>query len=139
MLILDTDHITLLQRAGAEGSRVRQRLENAGEEANATIVSFQEQTKGWLDRSARARGSIQHVEAYVRLEAHLRDYCRITVIGFDSKAAAEYEALRKSGIRMGTLDLRIAAIALAHDATVLTRNLSDFGQVPGLRVEDWST
>jgi predicted nucleic acid-binding protein len=35
--------------------------------------------------------------------------------------------------------LRIASIALARDFAVLTRNLVDFQQVPGLRVEDWTT
>lgn len=40
-------------------------------------------------------------------------------------------------IRIGTQDLKIACIALEHDATLLSANLSDFNQVPGLRVEDW--
>ena len=36
----------------------------------------------------------------------------------------------------GTMDLRLAAIALSQNLTVLTRNLRDFGRVPGLKVED---
>jgi tRNA(fMet)-specific endonuclease VapC len=42
-------------------------------------------------------------------------------------------------IRIGTMDLKIAAIALAHGATLLSRNLVDFKKVPGLTVEDWTT
>jgi len=34
--------------------------------------------------------------------------------------------------------LKIAAIVLVNDATLLTRNSSDFAKMPGLRVEDWS-
>ncbi|MEO5802504.1 MAG: type II toxin-antitoxin system VapC family toxin, partial [Verrucomicrobiota bacterium] len=40
-------------------------------------------------------------------------------------------------VRIGSMDLKIACIALAHDATLLTRNVNDFSQVPGLRVENW--
>ena len=40
-------------------------------------------------------------------------------------------------IRIGTMDLKIAAIALANDAILLSRNLTDFSKVPALRVEDW--
>lgn len=36
------------------------------------------------------------------------------------------------------MDLRIASIVLAHDAALLSANLSDFRKVPGLKVEDWS-
>lgn len=53
-------------------------------------------------------------------------------------AAAEFERLRKQRIRIGTMDLKIAAIALANNATLLSKNLRDFGKVPGLKVEDWS-
>jgi tRNA(fMet)-specific endonuclease VapC len=35
------------------------------------------------------------------------------------------------------MDLKIASIALASDATLLTRNATDFRRIPGLRVEDW--
>jgi tRNA(fMet)-specific endonuclease VapC len=41
-------------------------------------------------------------------------------------------------IRIGTMDLRIAAIALTHGATLLSRNLVDFKRVPELEVEDWT-
>ncbi len=36
------------------------------------------------------------------------------------------------------MDLKIAAIVLTHDATLLSKNLSDFRKVPGLKVADWT-
>ena len=47
------------------------------------------------------------------------------------------ENLTSRRIRIGTLDLRIASITLAYDATLLTRNIADFRQVPGLKIENW--
>jgi tRNA(fMet)-specific endonuclease VapC len=45
--------------------------------------------------------------------------------------------LRRLRIRIGTQDLKIAAIALSRDALLLSANLRDFQRVPGLRVENW--
>lgn len=53
-------------------------------------------------------------------------------------AAQQYNRLAKSRIRVGSMDLKIVAIVLANDATLLSRNLADFGRVPGLQVEDWT-
>ena len=50
----------------------------------------------------------------------------------------EFETLRQQRVRIGTMDLRIASIALARGYTVLTRNLVDFEKVPGLAAEDWT-
>jgi tRNA(fMet)-specific endonuclease VapC len=36
------------------------------------------------------------------------------------------------------MDLKIASIALANDATLLTRNTKDFEKVHALRIEDWT-
>ena len=57
---------------------------------------------------------------------------------FDEKAVAEFQRLWITRLRIGTMDLKIAAIALANDATLVTRNRIDFEKVPGLRIEDWS-
>ena len=56
---------------------------------------------------------------------------------FNAAAAARSIALRKSRLRIGTMDLKIASIAIAHDATLLTRNTVDFAKAPGLRFENW--
>jgi tRNA(fMet)-specific endonuclease VapC len=41
-------------------------------------------------------------------------------------------------VRLATMDLRIGAIAIASGLVLLTRNMRDFGRVPGLITEDWT-
>ena len=61
---------------------------------------------------------------------------------FDALAADHYATIRhgleQRGEMIGPNDLKIAAICLAHDLTLVTGNVSEFSRVPGLRVEDWS-
>jgi tRNA(fMet)-specific endonuclease VapC len=87
---------------------------------------------------ARTKTVTEEIEAYSRLMIHLRNYRNIVVLAFDEHAAIEYQRLRRSKLRIGTMDLKIAAIVLANDSTLLSRNLSDFRKIPGLRVEDWT-
>jgi tRNA(fMet)-specific endonuclease VapC len=54
-----------------------------------------------------------------------------------SSDATVFDSLRAQRVRIGAFDLRIAAIALSHNLIVISRNLTDFRQVPGLQVEDW--
>jgi tRNA(fMet)-specific endonuclease VapC len=140
MFVLDTDHLTLLEwGSGAVGQRLHERVGALPEgEVVTTIITFEEQTRGWLAFQARARTLQQQVNAYRKLKRHLDIYLKIHVLEFDAEAAAEFEVLKRLLARIGAMDLKIAAIALAHDATVLTRNLKDFSRVPGLRVEDWT-
>ena len=63
----------------------------------------------------------------------------VKIFVFDEKSQRIFRNLRGQKIRIGTQDLRIAAIALAHDATVVTRNRQDFAFVPLLKTQDWSS
>jgi tRNA(fMet)-specific endonuclease VapC len=62
---------------------------------------------------------------------------------FDDTAAEHYGRIRadlaRAGTPIGGNDLMIAAIALAHDLTLVTHNQKEFGRVQGLKIEDWET
>ena len=61
------------------------------------------------------------------------------LLPFDEDAADKFKEFRRCKIRISSTDLKIAAIALVHDATLLSRNLDDFTRIPELRVENWLT
>lgn len=139
MVVLDTDHMSMLERTDLRGSApLRARLARLlPEEVVTTIISYEEQMRGWMAYLARARSMTHQVEAYRRLLQHLDNYRWIPVLTFDAAAAVSFQRLRRARPRIGTMDMKIAAIVLSRDATLLSRNLADFGQVPGLQVEDW--
>ena len=77
------------------------------------------------------------VVAYRELEIALHFTHGFRLVPFDPPAAEKFAALKRQRIRIGTQDLKIAAMALANDATLLSRNLKDFSKVPGLKVQNW--
>jgi tRNA(fMet)-specific endonuclease VapC len=139
MLVLDTDHMSLLEWGGQSSAALRERLADiASDEVATTIISYEEQMRGWMAYIARGKSTAQQLEAYQRLRRHLENYKQIPVLDFDKAAANEFQHLRNSKIRIGTMDLKIAAVVLSRGAILLTRNLADFSKVPGLMVEDWT-
>lgn len=72
------------------------------------------------------------------MRAMLDYFKTVNVVDFDLQAYAYFSDLVRQKIRIGTQDLRIAAIALSRDTTLVTRNQKDFSRVPGLRLTDWT-
>ena len=139
MVLLDTDHMSLLQRGGAEGRQIRLRLRASPPDDIATsIVSYEEQMRGWLARLARMTTPERQIFDYGELKKLLQSYCNFAVLHYGAGASAEFQRLLALKLRIGTMDMKIAAIALANNAVLLTRNSTDFGKVPNLRTEDWS-
>jgi tRNA(fMet)-specific endonuclease VapC len=85
-----------------------------------------------------ARHSARVDENLTRLSAFFAPFRSLP---FDDDAAERYgeirAQLRRAGLPIGANDMLIAAIAVAADATVVTRNQDEFRRVAGLRVETW--
>ncbi len=66
----------------------------------------------------------------------------LEIIPFDSAAALAFaqikESLVKKGNVAGSMDMLIAAVAKAHDFSIVTNNLKHFKPVPGIAVENWA-
>ena len=136
MFILDTDHLSLFQRRHPHvTARV---LATSALELATTVITVEEQLRGRLERVRRARSDAEVVRAYRSLLATFLYFRTITIIDFDEQAQMIFQRLRAQRIRIGTLDLRIAAIALSREATLVTRNRQDFAGIPALNIEDWS-
>lgn len=135
LYILDTDHVTLHQRQHETLVRRLQFLPSSVRVA-VTVVTIEEQMRG---RLAQLNAPGSPLEAtYQLLNQTLAYFCQLPIIPFDDKAHSLFKQLRQQKIRVGTLDLRIAAIALTQNATILTRNWQDFSLVPGLKIENWA-
>ena len=137
MLILDTDHLAELERVTSSGRQLAQKLDESGDEIVTTIISAEEQLRGWLAQINRLRDPHRQIEAYGRLQGRLEFFAAWRLLPWDGPAATRLQSLQDQRVRVGTMDLKIACIALAHDGTLLSRNLRDFRKVPALKVENW--
>ena len=138
MILLDTDHLSVFtdERDPRHGL-LNRRMEAAAEPVACTIVSVEEVLRGWLAVIHRQRDVHRQIPAYVRLGRLFNVLSDWEIVPFDERAADEFARLRRQRSRIGTMDLKIASIALVNDALLVSANLRDYSLIPELRCESW--
>jgi len=137
LLVLDTDHVSILGLPSPAATALLERIDASGQEVATTIVTVEEQLRGWLAEIHRLTDPHRQIVAYGRLQRRIDFFAAWTVLPWDADAADLFARYRTDGVRIGSLDLKIACTVIVHDATLLTRNARDFAEVPGLRFENW--
>src|SRR6266851_4867168 len=138
MILLDADHATFLKYPDSErGRRMIDRLNAASESEviGVAIVTVEERMRGWLAVIAKEKSALRQVAGYRELALLFEFYQEFEIVPFDEAAAQQFDDLRGQRLRLGAMDLKIAATALVHRALLLSANRRDFERVPGLRVE----
>lgn len=138
--LLDTDHISFLQRrSGSEFTCLIIRMrEHSLDDFVLSVVSFHEQVLGAHNFINRARTNTDTIRGYALLSETLHGFSVAPILPYDAQAIAVFDELREQRVRVSTMDLRIAAIALSRNLVLLTRSVSDFRKVPGLVTENWT-
>jgi tRNA(fMet)-specific endonuclease VapC len=138
MILLDTDHLSVFtDERDPRHELLARRMEAIVEPVACTIVSVEEAVRGWLAIINRRRDVHQQVPAYSRLGRFFDILSDWEIVPFDDLAADEFQTLRRRRIRIGSMDLKIASIALVNEALLLSANMRDYSFVPGLRIDNW--
>lgn len=134
--VLDTDHVTLLQRGDRDV--VERFLQIPEETVSTSIITYEEQLRGRLSVVRRANTPARLAAGYQRLREMQEFFCAIRILDFDDVAAEIFNELRRQYSSVGTMDLRIAATAISIEGTLITRNTRDFESIATLSLENWS-
>ena len=137
MLLLDTDIFSLLTQGHP---RVTARAEAATDTIAITVITRIEILRARFEFLLNAADGEQLQRAQYWLDRTDSDLANLPVAAVDATAAAEFDRLRRQTRlkRIGRADLLIASIALARQATLVTRNLKHFQRIPNLRLENWA-
>ena len=139
--LLDTDHLSVLQKStGQDYANLSARMDKIPiSEFAISIVTIHEQFLGSNTYISRAQSSQDLVRGYEFMNKLVRSFKLIPVLGFDELAATTFQDFQSRRIKLATMDLRIASIAISQQLILLTRNRKDFVKVPEeLTIEDWT-
>jgi tRNA(fMet)-specific endonuclease VapC len=134
LFVLDTDILTLYYH----GDPIVVRNVDARPPADLAIsvMTVDEQLTGWYTLTRQARQPNEIARAYAHLGDAVVRLARWCILPYTESAITQVAQLKSLRLNVRLMDLRIAAIALENRAVVITRNLRDFGRVPGLSIED---
>ncbi len=105
------------------------------------VVALEEVLRGRLDAIRRAQaGRIRLTldRAYDLFRDAIEDTQEYRLLPYTAAAHTLFQQWRAAKIRVGTNDMRIAAICMVHGATLVTRNVRDYAQIPGLTFDVWN-
>lgn len=102
-----------------------------------TIVNVEEQKRGWLSAIAKERSLLRQIPAYRELTDLFDFFAKLNILSLSPEGVDFFNGFRKSGVKVATMDLKIACVAMASNALLLTANRQDFEKVPGLKFENW--
>jgi tRNA(fMet)-specific endonuclease VapC len=100
-----------------------------------SVMTVDEQLSGWYSMTRKARRPEELARSYENLAEAVVRLARWRILAYSVAAIARVAQWKTQRLNVRHMDLRIAAIALENGATVVTRNVRDFGRVPGLTVE----
>ena len=112
----------------------------AGQELCIPCVVLNEAVSGWQDligRSLRQQYEHRLAEALDRMVEFHELVREMAILRYSPDAQRLFVSLRAGRGSRGRNDLRIAAICIAHSVPLVTRNLSDFDDLPGLILRTW--
>lgn len=137
MIVLDTDTLTHLN---TQHPRVMERYRRETDEVVLTVISRIETLRGRFATLLKAADGVELRRAQQRLDQAEKDLRPFRILSITDAAAREFDRLRQNRRlrKIGRGDLLIAALVLANRAMLVSRNLKDFRQVPGLQVENWA-
>lgn len=132
MYLFDTDSISQIINNRPSLSFIKRLAAVSPENQFTTTITVGELVYGAY-KSSRPAYFLEKLEEMVWPNIH--------ILSFDEDAARIYGKARaemeKKGIALSEPDMRISAIALCHNLTVVTGNTRHFSRVPDLRVENW--
>ena len=137
LYLLDTDHLSQYQRGHA--AVMRHLANKTPAQIFTSVITAEEIMRGRLAQIRAAKTEAEHIKACYWLVEGLELLKEFAILPYDQVASQHYQTLRQQKLRVGSQDLRIAAVALAAQATLVTANRIHFAQVSGLPLEDWTT